>query len=492
MPPVGIVAAMVPAFAGLLLLLSVSQTKRGGFTIGWGFAFGFHLFGLSWIGEAFLVDAEKFAWMLPFAVGGLPAGLAIIAGIAGALFVRTRTRHIGRNIVLFSVLFMAAEWMRGHLFTGFPWNLPVQAWSGVDAALQGSAWIGPYGLSFLSVAAFCAPAMALARGSVRYRTLWAVALSCPLLILVGAGALRLASAPAEMPTVGGTLIRLVQPNIAQKEKWQRHLMSRHFNRHLELSKAKSTGRITHIIWPEAATTFLLPENTDAIAQIATVTPKDGVTILGSPRRRILSNSGDYVFHNSIIFIDDAGEIVNIYDKHHLVPFGEYVPARDWLPFQRLAQSHGAFVPGPGPQTVQVPGAPACSPLVCYEAIFPWEVAASSERPGWLLNVTNDAWFGESAGPHQHFAIARMRAIEQGIPLVRAANTGISAIVDPYGRVVASLDVGESGVVDGPLPEALEPTFYARWGEWPFILALVTCLLALLLFRDEEKARPING
>ncbi|MCA8929448.1 MAG: apolipoprotein N-acyltransferase, partial [Alphaproteobacteria bacterium] len=292
-----------------------------------------------------------------------------------------------------------------------------------------------------------------------------------LLVLAwGGGALRLAGATDA--TVPGVRLRLVQPDIPQREKWRTDLRAAHFRKHLALSEGAAAAGVTQIIWPEAATPFLLLETPDALRAAATVVPPGGALITGTPRRIDATHYG-----NAVVALDDRGRPVAVYDKHHLVPFGEYVPLREWLPLERLAQGRGDFTPGPGAQTLVVPGAPSLSPLVCYEAIFPGAATDASDRPGWLLNVTNDAWFGASAGPHQHLAIARLRAIEEGLPMVRVANTGISAIIDPYGRILAHLPLDTEGVIDAALPTAIALPLYAVIGDG----GAIVLALALVLY-----------
>lgn len=474
MPPDAIPPALVALYAPLFLLLYGVRGSGSGFALGWAAAFGFHLLGLSWVGEAFLVEAEKFGWMRPIAMAGLPAGLAILTGLAGAAFPRLRSGRPAGDLLLFTALILVAEWLRGTILTGFPWNLPVQAWDSQTGLLQTVAYIGPYGLSLLTVLA-AASVAALAIAPLP-RALAIILLAfLPLVIATALGSWRLAQAPAVQPSVPGVTLRLVQPNISQREKWLPEQRARHFRRHLDLSQGAASEGVTHIIWPEAATPFLLLESPDALAAIQPLIPPNGALITGTPRR-ITDAGSESLYGNAAVILDDTGEAAAIYDKHHLVPFGEYVPLRRWLPVERLAQGRGDFTAGPGPQTLPVPGAPPVSPLVCYEGIFPGAVSDAEVRPKWLLNITNDAWFGFSSGPHQHLAIARLRAIEEGLPMIRVANTGISATIDPYGRIIHALGVGVTGVIDSPLPEALPPPPYNRQGGMLFYLTLIAIFL----------------
>ena len=496
MPPDAIPPALLALYAPLFLLLSGARGRGSGFLLGWSAAFGFHLLGLSWVGEAFLVEAEKFGWMRPFAMGGLPAGLALLFGLTGALFVRLRRGKPAADLGLFAGLVLAAEWLRGTILTGFPWNLPVQAWDGFPGVLQAAAWIGPYGLSLLTVLSAAAFGLLAMLPPLRAVLLVALA-SLPLATAAALGNWRLAEAPAQMPTVPDVKLRLVQPNIPQREKWLPQMRAENFRRHLTMSRDAAAAGVTHVIWPEAATSFLLLDSPDALDAIREVVPPGGALITGTPRKMGESGQGA-LYGNSAVILNDAAEPVATYDKHHLVPFGEYVPLRDWLPVERLAAGRGDFTPGPGPQTLAVPGAPPVSPLICYEGIFPLGVREEAKPPEWLLNITNDAWFGSSAGPHQHLAIARLRAIEQGLPLVRVANTGISAVIDPYGRNLHAMAVGTQGVIDTGLPRSLAPTPYSRYGNIsffyradrpdPLLRAIFSSVMTRLMVAQIQKMR----
>jgi apolipoprotein N-acyltransferase len=489
LPPVCLYWTMVPAFSMLALLVVGTRGVWGAFGLCWAFAFAFHLFGLSWIGEAFLVDAEQFAWMRPIAIAGLPAGLALIAGLGGVLFVMLRSRNLFQDVVLFATCFTLAEWVRGNILTGFPWNLPVHVWDQVLAVQQGVAWVGPYGLSLITLLAASAP-LALAEGNWRRRMLALVLLALPLGLVAVAGESRLNHAPTKSPVVAGVKLRLVQPNIAQKDKWRPEKNDEHLAVHLQLSEGAGAAGVTHIIWPEAATPFLLAESPAALQAIGRITPVGGATIIGTPRRRAAGEASPGAFANSVVTVSSAGTIDATYDKHHLVPFGEYVPLSRWLPIDRIAPGRVGFAAGKGPRSITVPGAPAFSPLVCYEAIFPGEAYDTTDPPSWLLNVTNDAWFGSSAGPHQHLAIARLRSIESGKSLVRVANTGISSVYDAYGRSLGMIPLGTRGYIDVALPRAIDVPVYALYGDWHIIVLLVGMLVVGRLLESKRHRHNV--
>jgi apolipoprotein N-acyltransferase len=476
LPPVHALPLLIAAFTGLLWLIDGAGGGRRAFWDGWWFGFGFHVPGLYWIANALLVDGTRFLWMLPFSLAGLPAVLAVYAGLVGWAVHRLRTAGAARVLAL-AALWTLAEWLRGVLFTGFPWNLVGYAWTVSDAVLQVTALAGIHGLGFLTVWVAAMPALLAGRASRGPRARRWVALAALVLALVWmGGAVRLATAAAE--TVPGVMLRIVQAGIAQHHKWQPELRLAHFRRHLELSAQPGPARVTHVIWPETAAPYFLAEEPDALAAIGRIVPAGGLAILGAPRLERGPGAAVRLW-NSLQVVDGAGAIVATYDKAHLVPFGEYVPLRAILPIDKVAFGMTDFSAGPGPLTLPLPGLPPMGPLICYEAIFPAAVVGPGRRPAWLVNVTNDAWYGNSSGPYQHFAMARVRAVEEGLPLVRAANTGISGVIDAYGRITARLDLGQSGVLDTPLPAALTPTTpFGAAGNLPIIGCCITIVLAL--------------
>jgi apolipoprotein N-acyltransferase len=485
-------------------------------TAGWWFGFGYFLAGLYWVGHAFLVDAKTFGWLLPFAVIALPAGMALYTALGLALARLIWTRGAARVLAL-AIALTLAEWLRGHLFSGFPWNVYGYALISPLWLAQGAALIGIWGLTFLAVAIYASPAVLADDRSQTKRPWLAPALSVAVIAALATyGAIRLNRTPTGY--VDGVRLRIMQPNLQQDEKFNYAQKQQVMSRYLALSDRASgpqstgVGDVTHLIWPESAFPFFLTREADALAQIAGLLPKGTVLITGAVRPPE-TKPGEPIIraYNSIYAIDHDGSIVSVYDKVHLVPFGEYLPFQDLLErlgLVQLTKVRGGFIAGDRRRNQHVPGAPSFLPLVCYEIIFPGDavprseragwlydhlgryvdwpfVAGSGERPGWLLNLTNDGWFGASAGPYQHFQQARVRAIEEGLPLVRAANTGISAVVDPLGRVIASLPLGTEGVLDAPLPQAISPTTYARAGDGP--LAMMAGLALVVIMRARRKA-----
>jgi apolipoprotein N-acyltransferase len=459
---------------------------------GWWFGLGYFVPGLYWIGYAFLVDAPTFAWLLPFAILGLPAYLALFTAFGFALARLIWTRDASRVLALAATLTIG-EWLRGHALTGFPWNAFGYALTEPLALAQTASLIGLWGMTFLTIAIFASPA-ALIDGSSRGRRPWiAPALALTLLVVMGVyGVVRLALHPTRQ--VAGVKLRIMQPNLPQDARFNYSAKAEVMRKYLALSDRatgpQSTGvRDANIlIWPESAFPFFLTREADAMAQIADLLPKGTVLVTGAVRAPDAPPGSRITrAYNSIYVIDHDGSVLSVYDKLYLVPFGEFLPLQDWmekLGFVQLTKVQGGFIPGTRRKTMEVPGAPPMLPLICYEAVFSGDIETRGDRPGWIVNLTNDGWFGISTGPYQHLQQARLRAIEQGLPLVRAANTGVSAVIDPVGRIVARLGLGAEGVLDSGLPAAIAPTVYARNGDIP---AAVIVALAIVIVIRRRKA-----
>jgi apolipoprotein N-acyltransferase len=475
--PFGIFPFLLIAFAVLVLLIDGAQNHKRPIAsaafIGWTFGFGHFLAGLYWVGYAFTVDAAAHAWQIPFVALLLPGGMALYLAAACAAASALWRAGVSR-LFLFAAFYSAAEWLRGHLLTGFPWNLPAYAWGASLGVLQSAALVGAYGLSLLTVLLGASLAQFCDRDSHAYRL--PAAMAVLFVVLWIGGDLRLATVdPGDVP---GIRLRLVQPNVPQSEKYLPQYVARNWQRLIDLSNMRSYQPITHLIWPEAAPPFLVTREAEALDDIAILTNGDRVLMTGA-ERVLATPNGDFHYFNSLYIFANGGQLLDAYDKFHLVPFGEYLPLSGFLTalgISKVVDSPGGFTPGDGPHTYTVPGAPPAGPLICYEILFPGAVVGQS-RPGWFVNVTDDSWFGPSTGPYQHLLTARVRAIEEGIPVARAANTGISAVIDPLGRVTASLGLDRMGVVDAGLPKALGQTPYGRVGDVAFVLLLIACILA---------------
>jgi apolipoprotein N-acyltransferase len=450
---------------------------------GWLFGFGYHLVGLYWISNALLVQSDRFAVFVPLAAVGLPMALALFPAVAMAIVPRVARPGWTRALVV-AGMWSLAEYARGHLFTGFPWNLPAYTLSFSDEMSQAAAVLGAYGLGLMVLIAAMGPALVAGPDRGWTKTRGWFGLLCLLLPAVAwiGGSTRLTMDPGVDETV---VVRLVQGNIAQKDKWKPELRGNHISHYLELSRLPTPTRRarglpeglspTVIIWPETAVPGFLAQSQELRHSLATVAPSDGSLVTGAPS---ITEGTPRRIHNSLIGIGADGIVNARYDKVHLVPFGEYVPLRSWISLPRIVQSFTDFTPGASRAPISIKGLGLVNPLICYEIIFPGEVTADHDprRPRALLNLTNDAWYGRSSGPYQHLAISRMRAIEEGIPLIRAANTGISGIFDAYGRTTVQLHLEETGVIDGYLPLSTEvPTIYYRYGNviYFFIVIIIS-------------------
>ena len=487
---------MVVGFSALVLLLDgavrAKKPKRAAFSVGWFFGFGYFLVGVYWMAFSFFVQAEQFAWMAPFAVMGMPALLSLFTG-AATLLASLFWFAGWRRILIFAACWMIFEYLRGHVLTGLPWNLAGQALAGSAVGAQTAAWYGAYGLSLVAVLLSAAPAAGLHRSLSLRKALPGFSVAIGGVALVFAiGVIRLAL-PEPAPD-GQHFLRIVQPNIPQREKIDPALWARNFNRQLDLSKgAIPADARLFIIWPENGAP-LLNEAETALAILSDELPENAVLIAGAVRRAE-DEAGVTRFYNSIAIAPHTPvgrRVVGFYDKHHLVPIGEYLPFFELLNAIGLAQltpyADAGFTAGAGPQVMNA-GGPSFAPLICYEVIFPGRMYPKGERPEWLLTVTNDAWFGDTSGPRQHLDQARLRSIETGLPMARSANTGISAVIDGKGRILSRVKLYERGRIEAPLPPALARPLYDRIGDWGFALMLATCLG--IAWSGGKKARVIK-
>lgn len=467
--------AALPAYAGILALVARAPGWRAAMLRAWAAGAGQFAAAMFWIVDPFFVDAAHDGWMAPFALVLMSGGLALFWAAAGAAGHLLGRGPRGRAAAL-AVSFALADLARGYVLTGLPWALVGHIWIGAWPAQTAALW-GAVGLSFLTLAAAAAPvALGIGRG-----------LALAALILGGVGLwgkLRL-DAPEPAPAIAAH-VRLVQPDAEQSAKWRDDMERLFFTRQLDLSAARDEGRPAPdlVVWPETAVPFLLNRPDIGLELIAEAAAGARVA-LGIQR------SSGTRYYNSLAVLDPDASVAAVYDKHHLVPFGEYIPGGDLLAglagITAFAPAEGyGYSPGPGPAVLDLGRLGQVLPIICYEAVFPQDLRVPT-RPDWMLQVTNDGWFGTLSGPYQHLAQARLRAIEQGLPLLRAANTGVSAVIDARGRVLQSLGLGVIGRIDTTVPAALPATPYARLGDLP-VLVLLAGLAALLAAARLRKAR----
>ncbi|MGB8843320.1 MAG: apolipoprotein N-acyltransferase, partial [Aliidongia sp.] len=450
MPPLNLVPLLLPSFTGLLWLLDGAPTRRRAGFDGWLWGMGFFVPNLSWVAAAMFVDLAQFWWMIPVSVLGLPAAVSLFAAAACGLYRTLPARGLSR-IWLFAICWTLAEWLRGRIpFGGFPWALIGYTWSN-DSSLaldlmQTASLFGVYGLGFCTVLIAAAPARLGDPPRLGRAGWWhfdGVALAAGLLLAgVFWGRERLAHGVSG--DVPGVRLRIVQTDVANRDDGQ--------DRRLRLEKTVGLARrpgaemATAQIWPESSVDYYLDDQPQLAAGIGALAPPDGLILTGTALAHRDGGTGQET--NSVAAISSQGQIVASYDKAHLVPFGEYIPLRWLLGFIPAVADRGpGWATGPGPRTLHLRNLPPVAVIICYEAVFPHAVIDEADRPGWLLNDTNDAWFGRSIGPDQHFALARLRTLEEGLPLIRAANGGISGVVDAYGRRVITLPLGQESVLD---------------------------------------------
>ena len=467
--PAGQVAGPLLGFAILLLLLAAQPARRAW---GLGFAFGWahFLVGLTWIATAFTFQAAMPAWMGIVAVVGLSAFLALYPMLAAA-GARAMSARIVPLALFLAGLFTIAEMLRGLLFSGFAWNPLGAAWLQLPGVAGLAAWIGANGLSALVILGGGSLAALVSAGG---RARWPLVAVLPVLLLIGL-------LPRQPPPAGpGQTLLLVQPNVSQAEKQGE---GGHESSLRLLAEQTRAGLAAHpeaaaVVWPEAAVEYPL-EETPGLAEELGALLRPGQTLLtGGVAIERAADGAATGATNSLYAIDPAGHILMRYDKAHLVPGGEYLPLR-WLAeplgLSRLVPGSLDFIPGPGPRTFHLPGLPAFGPAICYEIIFPAAIVDRADRPHFILTISNDAWFGAS-GPPQHHAQARLRAIEEGLPVVRVTPTGISGTIGPRGELLETLPTHQAAWRHVAIPPALPATIFARLGlAAPALFALLLLL-----------------
>ena len=482
-PPFGILPGLI-GYPLLMLLSERSTTTRGAFWMGWLSGFGYFFIGCWWVAEAFTVDPAQ-AWMAPFAASLLPAGLGLFWGAACALYRRFGPSGVAR-VLLFAALFCLFEWLRGHVLTGFPWNPAGATWAAGSAGSQFAAVAGVYGLSVVTVAAVAAFGPLAGPGRREARIGAAFVGGLVLVGLIVFGSVRLSSARLALTD---TLVRIVQADVAQESKWTPEAYQGIVDRYVNLTARPASALPDVIVWPEGA----LPASANSVFAagapeadaIARAVSPGQTLLIGLARGEPGTAGGPDRYFNSLFALHDEGgrglRVAGVYDKYRLVPFGEYLPLgglMNALGVRSLVHMPADFSAGARPSPIALPNAPTVQPLICYESLYPGFTPGGTERPRWIVNVSNDAWFGRTSGPLQHLNLASYRAIETGLPVVRATPTGVSAMIDPWGRVVQDqrLEPGESGVIDARLPEPAMPTLYGRFGDLVFWLLIAGGLL----------------
>ena len=467
LPPVHAVPVLLVAIPGLLALLGAAASWKRAFWIGFAWGWGYFAAGLYWITHAILTDVAQFWWLVPIAVPALALPLAAFIAVPAVLAWHARAGW--PRVLVFAGGFVLFELLRGWAFTGFPWNLLGTVWAFGALPVQAAAWVGVHGLSLATVVIAATPLLGR-------RAMLGGAAALAGFALFGVARLWPAEPP---PRPVGLLI--VQGNVAQEVKWREDQRIPILRRYIEGTREAALAALRElpedqtlvVIWPETAVPFLVADDPDVRQLIAGALPQRAILLTGTVRAEYGPDRRLRRVFNSLVAVDPAGQVRGVADKNHLVPFGEYMPLSGLLPI-RLVQGGMDFTPGESLQPIRVDQVPPFGTLICYEVIFPAEVVPS-DRPDWLVNLTNDAWFGISAGPWQHLAAARLRAVEDGLPLARAAQTGVSAVFDARGREVARTSLGETGVLMASLPAPREPTPFARFG------LLIPAMLAAGMF-----------
>ncbi|WP_428675101.1 apolipoprotein N-acyltransferase [Roseibium sp.] len=480
LPPYNLAPVLLITFPCLVWLLDGAlEPGRGGarrrvtagFFLGWLFGFGYFLSGLWWIGAAFLVEADRFAWLMPFAVLAMPVGLALFTGLGVGLAALFWTDQF-RRILLLAACLALTDWLRGHVLTGFPWNAFGYGISGSLPLSQTASLVGIYGLTFLVVAISGMPAVLADSRPFRSRVAATASAAAALAAIFVFGVVRIWSLETQDTALD---IRIVQPSVEQKDKWRPELKEEIFQTLLDMTEAPlggnaRVGQQRLVIWPESAVPFLLSLEPGALFRISKVLNEKTELVTGANRAE--PGPDGPLYFNSVYVLGPDGAARGIYDKVRLVPFGEYLPLENVLDrfgITKLTGPFSGFEAGYQRRVLSTSEGFSFLPMICYEAIFPAPVPDKPQSPVFLLNVTNDAWFGRTPGPSQHFAQARMRAIETGLPLIRAANTGISAVVDGKGEVAGALGMFEKGVIDTRLPQGTGNTIYGNSGDVPMLV-----------------------
>lgn len=472
--PFNFFPAAIISLSGFYFLLEKESEKKQIFWLGFFYGFGYFLAGIYWISISLLVEAEKFAWLIPFALTLIPSALALYLALFAVsyklLILKLKLSQAYQKILLFSICWLVFEILRSLLFTGFPWNLIGYVWMFDVRFAQLSSIFGIYGLSLFAVLISLLPILFFKKNSSGDK------IFAGILILFFIGNFLFGFFyidDKKLITTDKTKLRLVQANIKQEMKWDAEEKYKNLLKHIELTNSQSLDDVKAVIWSETSVPYVIENNSELVAKLNFGMP----LITGGIRLERDEENIKNVWNS--VFVIEKNSVKSFYDKHHLVPFGEYIPLQKFFPFvEKITDGAIGFSEGDGPQTLATSSF-SFSPLLCYEVIFTDEIVQKNSRPDLLVNLTNDAWFGVSSGPYQHFNMARMRAIEQGISLARVAGTGITAFIDPFGRVVKKIDLNQEGIIDVDLVKKFAPTIYANYGYKPLMLLLAVMSLFLI-------------
>lgn len=488
LPPFYHTWAVFTAFCGVFALSQKQSSVKRLSAIGYWFGFGYFSAGFYWIGNALLIDAAKTGWLYPFVLllGGGFFGLFTIFPFA--------VMKLGKNIfskilLLAAGWYFSAEWLRSVFLTGFPWNPLGSVLAFNPLWLQTLAWWGTYGLSMMIVVIATLPAVWLLKPNKR--NLWTPL--CSLLLISGLYIYGdFALVQWGKLNVGEQIrVRLVQPSIPQTMKWSRDAIEKNFAQYVDLSRAEGLENIDFVVWGETASPFNLVYDLEHRLMAQEAVPPKGYLLAGILQDGYDTNTGDYLLYNSLAAMDYFGQIHDIYSKNHLVPFGEYIPLRKYLPkwIKPLTNMIGQFGKGEKYQTLKLDGYAEFAPLICYEVIFSGQIVRRQNKPKWAVVLTNDGWYGISAGPYQHLVAAQMRAVEEGISIVRSANSGISAVINPYGIITSQIGLSERGYIDDTVKISMShQTLFGEYGnKIPLIVAMLLVIISAS-FNFLQKAK----
>lgn len=483
LPPYFCFPILFVVWAVFFKLLQRARSHKQAFAIGYWFGFGFFAVGFSWITQALAIDLPRLGWLIPPALvaGGLFFGF--FAAFPALLC--SFCRGIYGRIVAWASWWCIFEWLRSFVLTGFPWNLMGSVLAFSDAGIQSASLVGTYGLSWAVILLTSLPAALFAEEN-RRRAIVVNLIFLPLISLFiwGFGCWRLAYSGANESSNSG--IRIVQPAIAQQLKWKEESLWQNLQQYIDLSQQNLPQDIKLVVWGETANPFPLAFERGQARRLAAAAPQSGYLITGSLDYDFDDESQKWQPINGMLAIDDAGNVAARYAKSHLVPFGEYIPLRALLPagLRTVTNFIADFAAGSGPQTIRLPNIPPFGVLICYEIIFPAEIVDAADKPQWLINLTNDGWYGLSSGPYQHLVATRLRAVEEGLTIVRAANSGISALINRYGQIEQNLALRQRGYIDFYLPK--EPAIDTFYGRFHNLIPLLLSLSALLIVACSQK------